>query len=645
MQPRRSALSLSLALLAGAGCNKNNPPSAPPAAARDASAAPSDGGAVAVDTSPLTPPADALFVVRGASLKNVITIVAPGAPTRAVLSQVAPQYSPGIGEHGLDVDPEKPFAIAAIPVATGERARLGLHIAWPLRAGAQIAQDAAAGHNYREVAPGLYESTAAPEPGDAGVAAAENPCWVARKQPVGWALVCGPRATLRTAANFLVRAASRAPEGDPVLDITLRPEAARPMLAAQMRGLEAQDPRHSGVDAGAMQSALIAQYDQVHRTAVTYKEIADDLRTFHATLTLDENSYHVRAEADFANATAASTRALLASTVGRRTAAELLARLPTTASSYLTMSVDGAAMAPLLGSADDEEDPRMAAAVGPEFMRFQHLLRDLTAVRNAGERAIGFMTDDGGTRIEVMRMADPVAALNAVRAAAASVPRTPRASGLNPSEQFAVLPSPAGLPAGSLRLRLNPDPARLPPNAPPEARRMYQRTTLLVPEGDKLYLIESADPVARWTALGTGTRIAVTVPENHAGVAHLSPMALLMLLGVPATQEIQAQAAGEPIDGALTARRVGDAGAHFELRVDAPIVSLNRAREVVATLQAQQAQSMQQAQEAQQRAMQQAQAAARRAQQGARANPGMVLPTPSSPDELPAPNFQLNGPR
>ncbi|MFO0646690.1 MAG: hypothetical protein U0326_10665 [Polyangiales bacterium] len=151
---------------------------------------------------------------------------------------------------------------------------------------------------------------------------------MARKQPVGWMLVCGPRDMLRSTANFLVRAGSRAPEGDPVLDVTLRPEAARPVLATQIAGLEAQDPRRAGLDAGAMTAMILGQYDQIHRTAMTYKEVADDLRTLHASLTIDESNYHLRAEAEFANATGANTRALLASTVGRHAAVELLGRLP-----------------------------------------------------------------------------------------------------------------------------------------------------------------------------------------------------------------------------------------------------------------------------------------------------------------------------
>jgi hypothetical protein len=638
---RRPSLTFLALALAAANCNKTTPRAPTPAATPDRPAP--DAAAAVIDDSPLVAPESAIFVLRGSGVRKLLNIVAPGAPTRLALGQVAPQFSPGIGEHGVDVDPDAPFSAIATAGGT-EPGKLSLVIAWPLRSGMQIAQDAQAGRGYREVLTGIYESTAAPEAGDAGAIAARNPCWIARKQPVGWMLVCGPADALRGAARFLVRAGARAPDGDSVADLTFRPEAARPLLALQLAALEAQNP--SRADAGARNPAeaasIQAQYDSVHRTALTYKEIVDDLRTLHARLSIDDASYHLRADADFANATGANTRALLASTVGRHTGLELLGRLPSTVNSYLGLSVDGAALGPLAGS--DEDDPRVAAAMGPEFVRFQRVLHDLSGLRRAGERAVGFMTANGGTKIEVLRIANAAAALQEVRAVATAVPRTPRPSGMNPAEQFAVLPSPAGLPANSLRLRLGPDPARLPPNAPAEMRTAYARTTLLVPEGDKVYLIDAQDPVATWTALQQGQRLTVTVPEDRSGVIHLNPMAVLMLLGVPASEEIARQAGGEPIDGTLVARRAGDSGARYELQIDAPVQSVNQVRDVVAAIQAQQAQMMQQ-QQARMQQMQQMQQQARRAPGPGARGPAMpVPPVPDSPDQLPEPNFQLRGP-
>lgn len=638
----RSPLPLVFAVSLGALSCKKNPPAAPPARATADRPAP-DAAAAAVDDAPLVTPEGAVFVLRGSGVRKLLNVVAPGAPTRLALGQVAPQFSPGIGEHGVDVDPDAPFA--AVGATRGDDpTKLSLVIAWPLRSGMQVAQDAQAGRGYREVMTGVYESTAAPEPGDAGVLAARNPCWVARKQPVGWMLVCGPSESLRAAARFLVRAGARAPDGDAVVDLTFRPEAARPLLAVQLAALEAQNPARA--DAGARTPTELAtlqgEYDAVHRSAVTYREIVTDMRSLHARLTIDDAAYHLRAEAEFPNATGSSTRALLASTVGRRTALELLGRLPSTVTSYLGLNVDGAALGPLAGA--DEDDPRVAAAMGPEFVRFQHALRDLTRLRQAGERAVGFITAEGGSKIEVLRVENAVAMLQRVRTIAQAVPRTPRPGGMNPADQFAVLPNVPALPPETLRLRLGPDPARLPPNAPAEARRAYARTTILVPEGDKIYLIEAQDPVALWTAMQRGPRLAVTVPDDRAGTAHLNPMAVLMLLGVPATEEIARQAGGEPIDGALTSRRSGDSGGRFELQVDAPVQSVNQVRDVVAALQAQQAQMMQQQQAQMQQMQQQMQAAQRRAQQGAQRPQLPSLPVPESPDQLPEPNFQLQGP-
>ncbi|MFO0608154.1 MAG: hypothetical protein U0324_33625 [Polyangiales bacterium] len=633
-RPLPTVFALALAALS---CKKNPPPAPRPAA----DAATADAAAV-IDDSPLVAPEGAVFTLRGSGVRKLLNVVAPGAPTRLALGQVAPQFSPGIGEHGVDVDPDAPFA--AVATARGEEpGKLALVIAWPLRSGMQVAQDAQAGRGYREVMANIYESTAAPEPGDAGAQAARNPCWVARKQPVGWMLVCGPTEALRASARFLVRAGARPPDGDPVVDLTFRPEAARPLLALQVAALEAHDPARSDAGTAAERAAVQAQYDAVHRSALTYKEVVDDLRSLHARLTIDDAAYHLRAEAEFANATGANTRALLASTVGRRTALELLGRLPSTVNSYLGLSVDGSALGPLAGGGDDD-DPRVAAAMGPEFVRFQHALRDLSGLRRAGERAVGFMTGNGGTKIEVLRIADAATTLQQVRTAALAVPRTPRPSGMNPADQFAVLPTPPAMPPGTLRLRLGPDPARLPPNAPAEMRRAYSRSTALVPEGDKVYLIDAQDPVATWTALQQGQRLTVTVPEDRAGVIHLNPMAVLMLLGVPASEDIARQAGGEPIDGTLTARRAGDAGGRFELQVDAPVQSVNQVRDVVAAIQAQQAQMMQQQQAQMEQMQRQMQAQARRAPQGPQRPQLPQLPVPESPDQLPDPNFQLRGP-
>jgi hypothetical protein len=212
-----------------------------------------------------------------------------------------------------------------------------------------------------------------------------------------------------------------------------------------------------------------------------------------------------------------------------------------------------------------------------------------------------------------------------------AVPRTPRPSGANPADQFAIMPTPAGLPAGTLRLRLGPDPARLPPQVPAEVRAQYLRSVLLVPDGDTLILVDAVDPVARYRAMLTGDRLAPTVPDDRAAVVHLTPAAILSLLGAPPSADANAT---DAVHGTLHATRLGDTGARFEISLDAPVVAVNNVRDQVAALQAQQAQMMRQMQQAQQQAV----AAQRRAGQ-----PGGRLPP--TPSQLPEPDFQLQPPR
>ncbi len=622
-------MTVTFALLsASAACKKNTPPATP----GDAAAVSDAGASAPVDRSPVAIPSEALVAVRGSGLRKVLNLIAPGAPARAALGQILPGITAGVGEHALDVDPDGAFAGLVVPPDEGTTGgQLSLMAAWPLRSGMQIAQDALALRGFREVRPGVYEPTTGTT--DAGRGA--PPCWVARRQPVGWVMLCGPRGRLSEGAQWLVRASESAPTPDTVLDVTVRPEPARRIFALQVAALESQDPRRN--DAGTNRER-VAQFDDVLRGARNTRQLVDDLSALHATLTVDDGSYHLRGDADFAHADGQSTRALLGAAVGRRAALDLLQRLPNNASAYMALGFDMAAFAPLL--APPERDPRTAAALGPEFVRFQEGLTGLTGFRRSGERVMGYLAADGGSKIEIIRMTDPARAITELRALAAAVPRTARPSGIVPASQFAILPPGAGVPAGALRMRLGPDPAQLPPNVPADVRRMYQRTVLMVPIEGALVLIESGDPTGRWTAMQSGEHLAVNTPGDPSAVVHLTGAALLGLLGVPAGDPTQGS---DPVDGVLTSRRVGDAGGHFDLRLDAPIATVNHVRDTVAQLQAQAAEMQQRTQAARQQGMQQAQQAqqaARRMQRGG----GMMLPTPTSPDQLPEPNFQLRPP-
>ena len=615
-----------LVLLALLGCKKNNPPSPTtdvPATRGTADVAPS-----AADLTIPELPRTALLAIRGSNLRKVLNLIAPGVPTRLALGQAAPGITPGLGEHGVDIDPDAPFsAILAPSSADTPNGQINVTVAWPLRPGMEIVQDAQAGRGFHDVGDGLYEPTGSAQDvllGGSDGGAPSSPCWIARRSARDWSILCGPREQVRPLSRWLVRAAASPPPDAALLDAVVRPEPARRVLALQLAALEAQDPRRN--DAGTNRP-LVAQYEAVHRSAENTRQLFDDLSQAHATLVLEETSYRVRAEVEFANAGGASTRALVGSSVGQHAALDLLRRLPGTATAYFATGFDVSALSPLLS--EDATDPRMAAAFGPEMVRFQDALRDLTGFRHHGQRAMGFIPGDGVTRVEIVRLPGAAAQIASLRATATAVPRTPRPSGANPADQFAILPSPAGLPPGSLRLRLGPDPARLPPQVPAEVRAQYQRSVLLVPDGDTLVLVDAVDPVARYHSMLVGDRLAPAVADDRAAVVHLTPAAILSLLGAPPSADANAT---DAVHGTLHATRVGDTGARFELALEAPVVAVNNVRDQIAALQAQQAQMMRQMQQAQQQA-------------GAGQRRPMPAGRPPSAAQLPEPDFQLQPPR
>lgn len=634
MRPRSLAL---LALLALAACKKDPParprPQTPAAADASTTATPAND-----PTTPApSPPSNSLATFRGAGLRKVLSLVAPGAPAGVVLGQMAPGFSPGLGEHGVDIDPDGAFAVVMV-LPDGERPQASFIVGWPLRAGMPIAQDAQAGRGYRQASPGLYEPTSAPTRGaDGGVV--DNVCWVARRPPVGWMLLCGPSALVRPAANYLVYHGSHPPSPETVLDVTVRPEAARRLMAINLALLETLDPRRMrGQDAGRA-GPTQAQYDEQHRALLNTKQLVDDLSALRGTVTLDETAYHVRMDGEFANATGSSSRALINSVVGRHSPAELLRRLPASAQAYYATGFDMQALSPLL--APVQQDPQFAQVMGPELTRLRDAVHDLIDLRAGGERTTGFLTDGDGSTIQVSRLADPVAALNRLRTAAAAVPRARRPSGVVPADFAAVLPT-TGLPEGSLRLRLGPNPARMPPNTPEPQRRQAERSVLFVPGEGVLTVVEARDPLAVWRAAQAGEHLAPTVEGAPAALFRVTPASFPAVLGVPPQlAEAMTLSSTDAITGQISATRAGDSGARFEARVDAPITALNQIRELYGRLQEAQAQALQQMRQ-QMEAARRAQAAAQRRQQQ-QPSPGGGLQPPTG--YLPDPDFQLRVPQ
>lgn len=617
------------AALSLAACDKHNttPPATPSATPSQPAPEAVDASTPAVVTVP-DAPSDAMLTLRGAALKKVLDIVrnavGPGASNRELLGGLGRMLTPGLGEQGFDVDPDAAFSALMAPRdADSPSGQVTFAVAWPLRPGTDIARRAQALQGFRETSPGVYAPTTVE--GDAG---ADNPCWVARRAPAGWLMLCGPREVLERGARWLVGAASVRPEPQTVLDATLRPAGIRRMLALQLATLETQDPRRH--DAGSNRP-LVAQFDAVRASGLRYKELFDDLESLQATLSLDQDAYHLHAEGHFAHASGQGSRTLLAGFVGQQAPQDLLRQLPASTTAYYAMGVDTAALGAWAEA--DPPDPRMAALIGPELTRFQTALRDLVSPRRSARRVMGFVPDDaGGTKWEMVQVDDATAAVNNIRALATAVPRAPR-PGVNPAEIFSVLPTPAGLPPNTLRMRLGPDPARLPPNVPAAVRQQLQRTLLLVPEGHTLHIVDAVDPQSRWRAIHEGGRLTASVPEGETVSIRLTPAAFFAIVGAPAN----ANASAEAIVGHLTATRVGDNGGHLTAQIDGPIVAINQVRDVVIQILAQQQQMEEQQRQAQQAAMQQAQQAQRRGP--ARPGADSLMPRLTDPDNLPDPTL------
>src|SRR5205085_745623 len=125
-------------------------------------------------------PANLLLTLRGATIRRAMPLMFPEAPGAEVIEQLSRQLTPGIADHGDEIDADSPFAVAGT-ITGANRSTLTLFVAWPLRPGMQIAIDARAERGYRRVSEGVYQ----PSSRDAG-SDADHQCWVAQRQPAGW---------------------------------------------------------------------------------------------------------------------------------------------------------------------------------------------------------------------------------------------------------------------------------------------------------------------------------------------------------------------------------------------------------------------------------------------------------------------------
>ena len=400
MRIRRHALGLvSFAALSVASCNRGNNtaasehPDATVARAADASAA----GSSELTTSP---PDNLLVTIRGASLRRAIPLLLGAGGSAEVVEQLSRQVTPGIADHGDEVDVDSPFAVAGI-LSGDEESTLVFTVAWPLRPGMQVAQDARTLHGYRRVSEGVYapDATNTHDAGHGG----HDQCWVAQRQPVGWMMLCGPTEALPHLAGYLHSQANASPDNAAMLDIDVRTPIVRRLLTRQLAELDSHaPPANAGGDPRI--AAQRAMFDDMRRTANLYTSLANDFDTLHGSITQDENAMHLRVEANMPRASSDLTRALSGASAGRQAPAALVAMLPAAVSSWIIGGFDRARLQQAFGS--PTLDPQVAAQAGPELARVMQTVDELKNLLPLGERIDAYSNEDGQTMYHVIRRAD-----------------------------------------------------------------------------------------------------------------------------------------------------------------------------------------------------------------------------------------------
>ncbi len=627
MRIRRIALGLAaLASLSLTACNRGNTagearPDATVARATDASASPR--------TLPTTPPDNLLVTIRGASLRRAIPLLIGGGGAAEVVEQLSRQVTPGIANHGDQIDVDSPFAVAGI--LSGEQdATLVFSVAWPLRPGMQIAQDARSLRGFRLVSEGVY----APTGQDAG--AGHDGCWVAQRQPVGWMLLCGPSAQLPQLAGYLHSQAANNPENAAVLDVDVRVAIVRRLLTRQLAELDQHAPPAAGADPRLV--AQRAMYEDMRRTANLYTSLANDFDTLRGTITQDENAMHLRVEANMPRATSDLTRALSSASAGRQAPPALVSMLPAAVSSWIVSGFDRARLVQAFGA--PALDPSVAAQAGPELARVMTTVDELKNLLPLGERIDAYSNEDGQTMYHVIRRPDAAQFVNDLRVALNSIPPRPMPGGGTLRDIATSLPTPGLTGLNYLRVGRN---VHIPPGVqvPEAVRAEIERSMLLVADGDHLVAIMSRDPIARFRAMPQGARLSATVPANSVMAGRITPPAFPPLFYGAPIPGLPPTTTADGIDFSIVVETRGE-GAHAELRADAPINAAMEVRTIYAMIQELQARMMQQMVEQQQRAMQQQQQGG-----GGGGGGGPVRQRPRlDPSMLPEPpRFQLQPPQ
>ncbi len=589
--PRSSTLLLSA--LALAGCPRK-PQTPPPDATTQG-----DGSAIratAADALSTAPPENLLATIRGTMLRRATPMLFPGPEPEEVVTQGVPQLTRGVGANASRIDLDSPFAVVAVLTERDEGATPTFLAAWPLKPGASVTVDAREGRGWTSAAPGVFKPTSP----DAG-ANDEHQCWVARRQPVGWSLLCGPRELLPRVAGYLMHVGTSAPENPAILDADVRAGILGRITRRQLAEIDRQAPPQGG---RTPEEQLRRQaFEQLRRQAALTTAIATDIDSVRGALTQDETAMHLSLTATVARASSDQVRFLLDAAAGRQAPSELLTSLPSSAQAWMVAGFDSAKITSALGA--PSEDVMIRAQAGPEFARVKMLLDQVTNVTPPGQRVDAYTPDEGHTMIRVVQRADAERFVDDFRIAVQSIPSRPIGPGMNLRDQAIVMPTP-GITGHAVRIGQN---VRIPPGArvTPEQREELNRSLLLVGQGDRLTVVQARDPVARyraWTAQGA-QHLSATVPANSVMAGRISMASFgpffygQAITGLP-------EGSNEGVDFSVSVARQGE-GATLTLRADGPTAVATGLRRLYAVIEQQRLQAMQQQMEAMQRAQQQQQ--------------------------------------
>jgi hypothetical protein len=584
---------LLLPALALVGCPSK--PQTPPSQTVDHS----DAGAIRSTSAralSTAAPDNLLATIRGTMLRRAIPMIFPGPAPEEVVTQGIPQITRGVGANVNRIDLDSPFAVVAVVGDTDETASPSFLGVWPLKPGASVAIEAREGRGWTPAGEGVYKPTSP----DAG-ANDENQCWVARRQPVGWSLLCGPRDTLAHTAGYLQHIGTSAPDNQAILDLDVRAGILGRMARRQLAEIDRQAPPQGG--RSPEEQFRRQAFEQVRRQAALVTAIATDVDSVRGALTQDETAMHLSLTATMRRASSDQTRFLLEAAADRQAPAALLTALPASAQAWMISGFDADKITSALGA--PTPDVMTLAQAGPEFARVKMLLDQITNVMPPAQRVDAYTPEEGHTMVRIVQRADAERFVDDFRVAVQSVPARPIGPGQTLRDMAVSMPTP-GLTGHVLRLGQN---LRIPPGTQltQEQRDQLNRSILLVGQGDRLTIVQGRDPLARYRAWSAANaeHLSATVPANAVMAGRISMASFAPFFygqavgGIPAGET-------QGLDFSIAVARRGE-GATVTLRADGPIAVATGLRNLYAAIEQQRMMMAQQQMEAMQRAQQQQQ--------------------------------------